>query len=166
MLGLVSFSAQYLFQRVFYALEDARTPFLIQLPVVVTIAVTSYLAGHLLDPGHVVVGVALGMAAGYTVGAVLSAVLLHRRLGRLDGARVLRTYVRLTCAAVPAGVVGWALSRGVHAVLGEGFIGHAVALVLGGLAVLVLYVGACRVMRVSELDDVAGPVLRRLVPRR
>ncbi|GMA87085.1 hypothetical protein GCM10025868_23350 [Angustibacter aerolatus] len=29
MVGLVPFSAQYLFQRVFYALEDARTPFLV-----------------------------------------------------------------------------------------------------------------------------------------
>jgi hypothetical protein len=27
---------------------------------------------------------------------------------------------------------------------------------------LVAFVGACRAMRVSELDDVAGPVLRRL----
>jgi putative peptidoglycan lipid II flippase len=166
MLGLVSFSAQYLFQRVFYALEDARTPFLIQVPVVLTIAVTSYLSGRLLDPAHVVLGVALGMAAGYTLGAVLSAVLLHRRLGRLDGARVLRTYVRLTCAAVPAGLIGWAISRGVHAVLGEGLLAHALALALGGLAVLAGYVGACKAMRVSELDDVAGPVLRRLVPRR
>jgi len=166
MLGLVSFSAQYLFQRVFYALEDARTPFLVQLPVVATIAVTSYLSGRLLDPSRVVLGVALGMAAGYTVGAVLSAVLLHRRLGRLDGARVLRTYVRLACAAVPAGLVGWALSRGVHVVLGDGLLGHAVALVLGGLAVVAVYVAACRRMRVSELEDVAGPVLRRLVPRR
>jgi putative peptidoglycan lipid II flippase len=166
MLGLVSFSAQYLFQRVFYALEDARTPFLIQLPVVATIALTSYLSGVLLDPAHVVRGIALGMAAGYTVGAVLSAVLLHRRLGSLDGSRVLRTYVRLTVAAVPAGLLGWAVSRGVHAVLGEGLLGHLVALVLGGLVVLAAYIGACRAMRVTELDDVAGPLLRRLPLRR
>jgi putative peptidoglycan lipid II flippase len=162
MLGLVSFSAQYLFQRVFYALEDARTPFLVQLPVVATIAVTSYLSGRLLDPSSIVIGVGVGMAAGYTVGAVLSAWLLHRRLGRLDGARVLRTYVRLACAAVPAGLAGWAVSRLVHAVLGDGLAGHAVALVLGGLVVLAGYLAACRAMRVREVDDVAGPLLRRL----
>jgi len=165
MLGLVPFSAQYLFQRVFYALENARTPFLVQLPVVATIAATSFLAGRLLDPEVVVIGIGLGMAAGYTVGAVLSAVLLHRRLGRLDGARVLRTYVRLACAALPAGLAGWAVSRGVHAVLGEGLAGHAVALVLGGLVVLVGYLAACRAMRVTELDDVAGPLMRRLPGR-
>jgi putative peptidoglycan lipid II flippase len=79
---------------------------------------------------------------------------------------VLRTYVRLTCAAVPAGLLGWAASRVVHAVLGAGLLGHAVALLLGGLIVLAGYVGACRAMRVTELDDVAGPVLRRLVPGR
>jgi putative peptidoglycan lipid II flippase len=150
---------------VFYALEDARTPFLVQLPVVATIAGTSYLAGRLLDPGSVVLGVGLGMAAGYTVGAVLSAVLLHRRLGRLDGARVLRTYVRLACAGLPSGLAGWGVSRLVHAVLGEGPAGHAVALALGGLVVLVGYLAACRAMRVTEVDDVAGPLLRRLPGR-
>ena len=35
-LGVVPFSAQYLLQRAFYAYEDARTPFLIQLPVIAT----------------------------------------------------------------------------------------------------------------------------------
>jgi putative peptidoglycan lipid II flippase len=51
-------------------------------------------------------------------------------------------------------------------VLGEGLLGHLVALVLGGLVVLVAYIGACRALRVTELDDVAGPLLRRLPLRR
>ena len=33
-LGLVPFSAQYLFQRVFYAFDDARTPFWVQVLVI------------------------------------------------------------------------------------------------------------------------------------
>jgi putative peptidoglycan lipid II flippase len=57
------------------------------------------------------------------------------------------------------------VSRGVHALLGEGLAGSAVALVVGGLVVLGCYLGACRAMRVREVDDVAGPLLRRL-PRR
>jgi hypothetical protein len=32
--------------------------------------------------------------------------------------------------------------------------------------VLAAYIGACRAMRVTELDDVAGPLLRRLPLRR
>lgn len=161
-LGLVPFSAQYLFQRAFYAGEDARTPFMVQLPVVAVIAVTSYLASVLLSPDHVVIGVALGMALGYTVGAVLSAVLLRRRIGRLDGSRVLRTYLRLLSAAVPAALAGWAASAVSHRVLGDSWFAGAVGLGVGGSLVLAVFVLLCRAMHVSELTDVAAPVLARL----
>jgi putative peptidoglycan lipid II flippase len=160
--GLVPFSAQYLFQRAFYAGEDARTPFLVQLPVVAVIASTSYLASVLLSPQHVVIGVALGMAAGYTVGATMSAVLLRRRFGRIDGARVLRTYVRLVCAAVPAALVAWAVSGTAHRVLDDSWVAGAASLTLGGGSLLVVFVGACRLLHVTELREVATPVLVRL----
>jgi putative peptidoglycan lipid II flippase len=161
-LGLVPFSAQYLFQRAFYACEDARTPFIVQLPVVVVIAVTSYLASVLLSPQHVVIGVTLGMAIGYTVGAVLSAVLLHRRFGRLDGSRVLRTYVRLVCAAAPAAAVGWIASTATHRLLDDSWFASAVALVVGGSLLVGVFVACCRALHVNELNDVAAPVLARL----
>jgi putative peptidoglycan lipid II flippase len=161
-LGLVPFSAQYLFQRAFYSLEDARTPFVAQLPVVAVIALSSYLASALLPPDRVVIGVALGMAAGYTVGAVLSAVLLRRRLGSLDGTRVLRTYVRLACAAVPAALVAWAASGVGHRVLDGSWQAGAVSLVVGGSLLLVVFVGACRLLHVSELGEVVAPVLARV----
>jgi putative peptidoglycan lipid II flippase len=160
--GLVPFSAQYLFQRAFYSLEDARTPFLVQLPVVAVIAVTSYLASVLLSPQHVVIGVALGMAAGYTVGATGSAVLLRRRIGHLDGTRVVRSYVRLVCAAVPAALAAWAVSGASHRVLGDSWSAGAVSLLLGGSLLVVVFVAACRLLRVNELGEVAAPVLARL----
>jgi putative peptidoglycan lipid II flippase len=166
MIGLVPFSAQYLFQRAFYAFADARTPFLVQVPVVLTIAATSYLSGHLLDPQHIVVGIGLGMALGYTAGAVLSAVALRRFLGGLDGKRVLRTYVRLAAAAVPAVLVGRAVAWGAHNLLGTTKPGAALGLVVGGSAVLVTYVGCCRLLHVSELAELAAPVLSRLPGRR
>ncbi len=160
-LGLVAFSAQYLFQRAFYAYAEARTPFLVQLPVAGVIALSSYLAGSHLDADHIVVGVGLGMATGYTVGAVLSAVLLRRRLGGLDGARVLRTYVRLGLAGLLSGLAGWGVSGLAHTVL-DGRAAAIAALVVGGAVVVVLFLAACRAMRVRELDEVAAPVLRRL----
>ncbi|GAA4351054.1 murein biosynthesis integral membrane protein MurJ [Angustibacter luteus] len=165
MLGLVSFSAQYLFQRAFYAYQDARTPFLIQIPVVLVIAATSFASARELDPDRVVVGIGVGMAAGYTVGAVQSAVVLRRRLGGLDGARVLRTYVRLVCAGLPAVAVGQGVSAVVHVLLGHSVGASLVALVLGGSLVLVVYVGVLRLLRVDELDELAEPLLRRLPGR-
>ncbi len=163
-LGLVAFSAQYLFQRAFYAYSDARTPFLVQLPVAAVIAGGSWLSAQALSPQHVVVGIGLGMAAGYTVGALLSAGLLRRRLAGLDGAHVLRTYVRLALAGAGAGLVGWGVSLGSHALL-AGRAASVLALVVGGAAVLVVFAALCRRLHVRELDEVAGPLLRRLPAR-
>ena len=166
MLGLVPCSAQYLFQRAFYAFADARTPFFIQVPVVLTIAATSFASGHLLDPQHIVIGIGLGMAVGYTVGAVLSAGALHRRLGGLDGRRVLRTYLRLALAAVPAVVAGRLVAWAAHSWLRDTKTASALALVVGGTAVLAVYLLACRLLRVTELGELAEPLLKRLPGRR
>lgn len=165
MLGLVAFSAQYLFQRVYYALTDARTPFLIQLPVVVTIALTSYLSGLLLDPDAVVIGVGLGMALGYTVGGTLSALTLRRRLGGLDGARVIRTYLRLGGAAVPAVLAGWAVGWVLHTFVGTSKPVQALVLLVGGSTVLMVYLLGCRLLRVSELAELAEPLAGRIPQR-
>lgn len=163
-LGLVAFSAQYLFQRAFYSYSDARTPFLVQLPVAAVIAAASWFSGRELSPSRVVIGIGLGMAGAYTVGAVLSAVLLRRRLGSLDGARVTRTYVRLVVAAAVAGLVGWGVARAAHALL-AGRPASVVALVVGGAALVGVFVLLCRRLRVSELDEVTGPLLRRVPAR-
>ena len=159
-LGLTAFSAQYLFQRAYYAFADARTPFLVQVPVAMVIAATSFLSGRLLSAERVVIGIGLGMAMAYTVGAVLSAVLLRRRLGSLDGARVLRTYVRLVLAAAIAGLLGWGVSLAAHQVL-TGRPASVAALLVGGPVVLLGFGAGCRALRVRELNDVAGALLRR-----
>ena len=163
-LGLVAFSAQYLFQRAFYAYSDARTPFLVQLPVAAVVAAGSWLSARALSPQHVVIGVSLSTAIAYIVGAVLSAVLLRRRLGGLDGAHVLRTYVRLLLAGAVAGLVGWGVSLGSHALL-AGRPASVLALVVGSAIATIVFAALCRRLQVREVDEVAGPLLRRLPAR-
>jgi putative peptidoglycan lipid II flippase len=75
---------------------------------------------------------------------------------------VLRTYVRLAVAATPAALLGWGLSRVAHGALGTGRGVSALVLVLGGGLVVVVFVGLCRVLRITELAEVAAPLLRRI----
>jgi putative peptidoglycan lipid II flippase len=161
MLGLVPFSAQYLFQRVFYAFEDARTPFLVQVPIVATWATGNVLSLLFLPPAWIVVGVGASMTIANTSGAALSAVLLHRRLGRLDGRRVLRTYLRLGLAAALAGLVGFGIARLAHLLVGQPRPAALLAAVVGGAAMIGVYGLALNRMRVTELRDALRPLLRR-----
>jgi putative peptidoglycan lipid II flippase len=161
-LGVVPFSAQYLLQRAFYAYEDARTPFLIQLPVIAVGATSALIALRVLSPKWIVVGVGVGLSAGYALGALISFLVLRRRIGGVEGRAVLRTYTRLVTAAVIAAVPALVITRGLHHVLGEGKAVGLLALTAGGLAMLATYGLACRRMRVTELDELIGPFVRRL----
>jgi putative peptidoglycan lipid II flippase len=160
-LGVVPFSAQYLLQRAFYAYEDARTPFLIQIPVILTGATGAIIALETLQPKWIVVGVGVGLSIGYGVGAMLSFLVLRRRIGGVEGRSVLRTYLRLVVAAALSAVPAVIITHALHHALGQGKAIGLLALALGGTAMLATYVLVCRRMRVTELDDLISPFVRR-----
>jgi putative peptidoglycan lipid II flippase len=160
-LGVVPFSAQYLLQRAFYAYEDARTPFLIQLPVIATGAIGAVVALHTLSPRWIVVGVGVGLSVGYALGSVLSFLVLRRRIEGVEGRVVLRTYVRLVIAAALAAAPALVVTRGLHHLLGSGKAVGLLSLAAGGVVMLLVYVIACRRMRVAELEELIRPFTGR-----
>jgi putative peptidoglycan lipid II flippase len=161
-LGLPAFSAQYVALRGFYAFEDTRTPFLIQVVIAATNVALALAAYAALPLRWKMVGVALAYSVTYALGLALSTAVLRRRIGGLDGSAVARTYIRLLVAALPAGLVAaaaaWALGRA----LGDGVTGSAVSLAVGGTLLLLVYLLAARAMHVQELETLAGSVRARV----
>jgi putative peptidoglycan lipid II flippase len=159
-LGIVPIGAQHLLQRGFYAFQDARTPFLVQIVVVLVAASVALAGARTLRPHWVVAGVGLGLSLGLTAGALLSARLLRRHVAATDEPAAHSTYLRLLAAAVPAAVsarlVASASSR-----LGDGYAGQWLGLVLGGLVLALTYAVLCRALRVRELE-----IFRRLAVSR
>jgi putative peptidoglycan lipid II flippase len=161
MVGLVPFSAQYLFQRVFYAFEDAKTPFLVQIPIVSIWAIGNVISLAVLPAEWVVVGVGASMTIANSTGAALSYYLLHRRFGALDGNRVLGTHLKMLSAAAVGGLTAFLISQGVHALLGAERISSMVAALLGGVTLIAIYGIVLRRLKVTELDDALVPLLKR-----
>ena len=161
-LGLVAYSAQYLTQRVFYAFEDARTPFLVQVVQTAVWILGNVVARYTLDDIWIVVGAGLALAVSLIVGAVLSLVLAGRLLGGVDGAAVLRTHVRLLVGAVLAAIAGWSVKVAVAHFLGVERSGAAVGLLATGLVMAAIYAAVLKVLQVRELDDLVAPVVGRL----
>lgn len=164
-LGMVPYSAQYLFARVFYAFEDAKTPFFIQIASSGTWATGNLISLLILKdkaPEFIVVGVGLSMAASNFVGAFLSYSILRRRFGDLDGHQVVRAYLEMFVVAAIGGVVAWLLAQSVQAFFHNTWLACILATVIGGLALLAIYVAGLRQLGVSEVEDVLGPLLRRL----
>ncbi|HZW45242.1 MAG TPA: murein biosynthesis integral membrane protein MurJ [Dermatophilaceae bacterium] len=160
MVGLVPFGVFYLLQRVFYAFEDARTPFRLQL-VVTAVATIANLASLLLPLRWIAVGVGAGLAISNLAGMAVGLVLARRRLEALPLREVSRTYVRLGVASVVAAAAAYLVQLGVGHVL-AGKLYDPVALVTGGLVFVVIYVAAARALRVREIDELVGPVLERV----
>nr|WP_269328635.1 murein biosynthesis integral membrane protein MurJ [Kineosporia babensis] len=164
-LGLVPFSAQYLFQRVFYAFEDAKTPFFIQVAASATWATGNLASLFLLRdsaPEYIVVGVGVSMAAANLVGAGLSYTILRRRFGDLDSHQVVRAHVEMIVVAAIGGAIAWLLAQSTVSILGDSWIACVIAAAIGGISLLVIYVAGLRQLGVAEIEDVMGPVLRRL----
>jgi putative peptidoglycan lipid II flippase len=161
-IGLVPFSAYQLQLRAFYAMQDTRTPTLINLGVNVTLVTVGPTLYAVLPDRYRVLGVAAGHAASFVVGLAICGRVLSRRIGGLDSAVVIRTAARCLVASVPGGLVGALVVWAVVRALGEGTTGSLVALAAGGLVIAGGYVVVARRLRVSELDDVVGPLLSRL----
>jgi putative peptidoglycan lipid II flippase len=109
----------------------------------------------------------VGMAASYGIAYVVGVGIAWRRLrirlgGDLDTAHVLRTYIRLAGAAVPATVVAGAAVYGVTVALGSGTLGSLASLVAGGIALAVVFVLAAKRMRIAEMTAMVGMVRARL----
>jgi len=160
--GLVPFSAYQLQLRAFYALHDTRTPTLVNLGVNATMVLVDLVLYVTLPDELKVVGLAAGHAASFWVGLVVCSVVLSRRTGGLGVGSVVRTAVRCLVASAVAAAPAAGLVALVTARLGEGVTASLLALAAGGAVLAVGYVVLARRLRVREVDEVAGPVLRRL----
>lgn len=158
--GLVAFSTYQLQLRAFYALQDTRTPALVNLTVnAVTVVVDVALYVSLPDRWKVL-GLAVGQASSYLVGVVVCTTVLARRVPRDPRGHVLRTAVRCLVAAVLPALVALLVSALASAALGTATTGSVVAVVAGGLVLAVGYLVLARRLRVPEVDAVLGPLLR------
>jgi putative peptidoglycan lipid II flippase len=159
-LGLPAFSAQYIALRGFYAFEDTRTPFYLQIAIAstnVVLAVAFYAA---LPLRWRMVGVAFAYSLTYVGGLALSTSVLRRRTAGLDGAVVIRHYVRLLVAAVPSAALAWLVAWLIGEAAGRGLFASLIALAAGGSVLLVGYIGTARLLHVDELTQLLRRVRR------
>ncbi|UNX54955.1 murein biosynthesis integral membrane protein MurJ [Georgenia sp. TF02-10] len=161
--GLVAVGVFTVAQRVYYAMEDARGLFRLQVPMVLVLAAGAGLS-MLLPPRLVVVGVGVAMTLSNTLGALLTYLGLRRHLRTIDGGRVLRTHLRLVLAAVPACGAGWVLLHLLGTSAADlSVVGSLWRVVVVGVVMGALYVAGLRALDVTELGTLTAPVGRMVM---
>jgi putative peptidoglycan lipid II flippase len=162
--GLAGYSALKVLNPAFYALHDARTPMIISL---ISIAINYATASLLLrgtNLGHA--GLALSTSAVAIFGAVALFAILRKRIGGIHGRALLNSVWKITLASAVMGGAVWLSSRELENWLGVARLGRVMDLAISIPFGLVVFYGACRLLRVAELDlatrSLISPVLRRL----
>ncbi len=160
-LGIIPFSVHHLLLRGFYAFEDTRTPVRITIWLNVINVVLVLLAWRLLPDRWTTVGMAASYALSYMIATWITVRILSPRIGGLDGARVRRTYSLVALAAVAAALPAGLLSLGLRWAVGDGVIVSLVALLLGGLLMVGLYVIYAVRLGIGEFGAFIGLVKNR-----
>ena len=163
-IGLPAFAAVGVMTRAFYALGDTRTP--VQASVVsvtLNLALNLLLVGPLRGLGLEHAGLALATSVTSIASLLQLTWYMRRRVGRLEGRRMLNTLWRVTAASLIAALpcaVGLALAAGRWE---RGTIAAAIEVLAGLLVALAVGYGAMRLLRVEELATVEalGAALRR-----
>jgi putative peptidoglycan lipid II flippase len=164
--GLIAFTVHYLVLRGFYALQDTRTPFFVQLWVSGTIIVVALLVAA-TGPTRITVLLAAGFSLAYVIGATVSIGRLGRRIGGMPRwplvAHILRLLVPATVGAVAAYALATVLDRPLDGL--AGWLGDLVALTAGGTVGLLLFTAVGYLMRITEIREAMAVILRRIRPQ-
>lgn len=160
--AMVAFAVHYVMLRGYYAMENTRTPFFIQLAVAVTNIGAAVGFTHLVQPRYVPVALALAFGLSYAVGATLSALLLRASAPIIDAAFG-RFALRLLGALLATAAVMLAALAAVEA---TGVATDAPGRALGVVALVgplgaAVYLITSRLFRLTELAGVVAAIRRR-----
>ncbi len=159
-------SANFMMSRVFYANEDARTPFFIQL-VLALVNVAAAFAIQFLPFDQIIFAIAILYTGGNILSVIVSATFLRRLLGHLDGPRIASSYIRMGYAALGSALAGAVALWMLGSYNPDGFawsdrIAALVTIVVVGPVMLAAYLLLLKLFRVTELQDLLQPLLGRL----
>lgn len=106
MIGLIPFSVNFMLQRVFYALEDTKSPFVFTTIQILVFVIGAYVCSLTVPAISLVAAMSLVMSASFAVQASIAYALLVKRIGRFKDGRLVAYGFQVVGAALLAGLVG------------------------------------------------------------
>lgn len=157
-IGLFAFSAFQLLLRASYAMQDTRTPALLNVAAVLINIGANLLFIKVFDMG--IPGLALGHATSYVFASTALFLLIRRRIGGIGGRRILASLVRVVVAGVATAATAWVVAEAFDAWLGTTSLGTQAVQVLGAVAAgLLVFVASAAALRIEEVDMVRKQVV-------
>ncbi|WP_277955381.1 murein biosynthesis integral membrane protein MurJ [Saccharopolyspora soli] len=156
--GVLPYALTMMQMRTFNALQDARTPTLIMVVMTAAKVLMAFAVPALVEPDQVVFGLTFVNSLTFIVGWLVGEGWLRHRLGPLGSRRFLGTLAKTLTASVLGGLLAWASTLGVDALIpgnagaGTGWL----QLFVGSLIGFAVIFGLMSVLRVAELRPAIG----------
>ncbi len=161
-IGLPAFSLFYVLLRSYYAQENTKTPFLINLGFNGLHIVIGFTLFSVMPQGLQVAGLALGYSISYVITCALTWSRVGKRVPEIWKQGHLRLIVRVTAASVLAAAVSYLLVR-VTITNQTDMSALRVGLAIGIFTVSfsLIYLGLAKLFRISEVSTVLALVRRK-----
>ncbi|MGV8847258.1 murein biosynthesis integral membrane protein MurJ [Tessaracoccus sp.] len=160
--GLVPFTVQFVCLRTYYAIENTRTPFLLQCIIAgVNAGGALLLVWWVSDPNLYSAALAMSYSIAYLVGVLVSWQFLKQHIPGLDGGAIVLHIVRLTLGAALGGVIAYLAARGILATLPGSKLGPLLSVVAGLAIIGLFYVGVGKLLQVRELGSLTDLIRAR-----
>ena len=158
-IGLVGYSIVRIASPTFYALGKNRIPVIVSMVTVVVNAILNITLVRVMG----FAGLALGTSLAAIFNGIVLMVLLHRNLGGVHEGRILASFLRIGVASAVMGAAALAADVWLAGLLPGDAIAVQIVRVVAtiGFAVVVL-TGAAWALRIRELHEAMGVVLRRV----
>src|SRR5699024_5701127 len=157
--GLVSMALRLLLDRVYYSLQDTKTPMINGAISVGFNIVLSVILVQFMDHA----GLALATSIATTIATLLLFYGLKRKMGSLGTISYIKYGLRVGLASAVMGVVAYVVYYGLYGLLGVSKLYNLISLLVAvGLAVIV-YIVLCYILGIEEVRDTINKVKTRLL---
>jgi putative peptidoglycan lipid II flippase len=157
--GLWAMAGVRIVSQAFYALQDTKTP--------VKIAVVSIVTNILLSAAFITLtslahgGLALATSAAAMLNLGLLTIQLRKKIGRMDGKRILTSLLKIIPASIAMGAIGWWVSKQAIWDTGGNTLLKTEMLAGGMTASVLFYIFFMWIMRSEELKFMTKLVRRK-----
>lgn len=158
-IGLVAMALRLLLTRVYYSLQDTKTPMVNGAISVVFNIILNLILVKLM--AHA--GLALATSIATTIATILLLYGLKKKIGSLGTKGYITTFLKTGLASGVMGVVAYLIYHGIYGVLGVSKLYNLMSLLVAVLIAAIVYVVLCYVFKVEEVRDVIDKIKARLV---
>jgi len=156
--GIVEQSASVILPRTFYALQDTWTPVLVSgITLIVNIVLMNVLVKPLAQSG-----LALAISISGIVNMLLLLYFLKRKIGFIDGWRILTSLIKILFASTIMGMAVWLVFRYTSTFADTNFWGSLINLVVGTCVGVVVFLLLAVVLRMQELEFILQIARRKI----